>query len=153
MRRCYLSEDIVMERLMVRALFVVTMLCSVLSLTYAQDERFVGEWDGTAGDPRVDEQWRITHVGDKWAVFGYYFWNAKGVAEDGKRTAGELAGEFKGQNVRLVEGTLKFTQKFNPKPFSSWADNTDIDARVAGDTITFTNKYVKTGVELVRAKH
>jgi hypothetical protein len=141
-----------MRRLMVRMLFVMVAVCSTISATYAQ-EKFVGEWDGTAGDPRVDEQWRITHVEGKWAVFGYYFWNAQGVAEDATRTAGDLAGQFRGRDVRVEGGTLRFTQTFNPKPIPSWADRATIEAVVNGDRITFKNQWTKQDVLLVRAKH
>ena len=118
----------------------------------SDNESFVGEWNGTAGDQRVDEQWRISHVNGKWAVFGYYFWNEKGVADNQKRTAGDLAGRFKGVNVKVEDGTLKFTQTFDEKPIGDWADTTNIEAQVKGDTITFKNQYVS-DVKLKRDRH
>lgn len=131
-------------------LFLVAASVAAPKAALAADEAFTGTWDGTAGDPRVDEQWRITNVNGVWAVNGYYFWNARGVAEDPARVAGALAGTFQGAGVKQENGVLRFTQKFNPKPIPGWADDVDIEARAGGNTITFKNRFVS-GVKLERA--
>lgn len=139
-----------MSKLMRRFLLGVGLLCCGVLTAHAADEPFVGVWDGTAGDPRVDEQWRITHVNGKWAVSGFYFWNAKGVAEDSSRVAGTLAGKFESVNPRVENGALKFTQNFDPKPIAGWADNVEIEATASGRTIVFKNRFVS-GVKLEMA--
>lgn len=134
-----------------RPLVLSMALCFPAFQAHAAGEAFAGTWDGTAGDKRVDEQWRISNVNGKWAVSGYYYWSPQGVAEDGGRTAGALAGKFEGANVRLENGALKFTQKFSPKPIANWADDVEIEAQVARDTVTFRNRWVS-GVKLERAR-
>lgn len=140
-----------MSKLVMRFLLGIVLLCGGVLPAHAADEAFVGVWDGTAGDPRVDEQWRISHVNGKWAVNGFYYWNAHGVAEDSSRVAGALAGKFESVNSRIENGTLKFTQNFDPKPIASWADNVDIDATTSGRTIVFKSKFVS-GVKLEQAR-
>jgi hypothetical protein len=110
---------------------------------------FEGTWKGTAGDPRVDERWTVTYQDGKWDVVGYYYWTKQGHTEDSSRKVGRLAGSFEASNVRMENGVLKFTQTFDQKPISSWADTTRIEATVDGDTVTFKNEYVS-GVKLKR---
>lgn len=110
---------------------------------------FEGTYKGLAGDDQLDERWTITNQDGKWDVVGYYYWNKKGASMGSGRKVGRLAGSFEASNVRMEGGVLKFTQSFDRKPISSWADTTNIEATVDGDTLTFKNQYVS-GVVLKR---
>lgn len=106
-----------------------------------------GTWQGTAGDPRLRERWQVLYRGGQWQVNGEYFWNARGVAEDPERRLDAPAGRFTGVNVRVERGRLRFTQRFDVKPFAHWMDDILTEARADGSTLTFKNNWL-TGVML-----
>jgi hypothetical protein len=114
-----------------------------------RNDSFEGTYKGTAGDDQLDERWQITNQDGKWDVVGYYYWNKRGASMGSGRKVGRLAGSFVASNVRMEGGVLKFTQSFDQKPISTWADTTDIEATVAGDALIFKNQYVS-GVVLKR---
>ena len=114
-------------------------------------DSFEGTYKGTAGDDQLDERWSISKDDSgNWYVVGYYYWNKKGVANDpAHRKIGKLAGSFESSNIRLDNGMLKFTQTFDNKPIPTWADTTNMEVQLKGNTLIFSNQYV-TGIKLTR---
>ena len=120
-----------MSRISLLVLFgLVISASSVRPAGRADDEKIIGVWERETEKDELEETWAIKKNKDnKWTVSGS-FWKS------GKN--GEV-GNFKGKDVKYVDGTLSFTQEYFKLP-KGRENGTMITASTEGDRLDITAK-------------